>query len=290
MLLAYLLITGVYAGVRLPRQPASAWVIAANLLAATLALLVARPGLGRLGQVVREIYPLLLLPALYPALDILNDFGGVATHDATVRRWERFLFGGEVSRSWWQAHPSQIWSAVLHGAYLAYYGVLAAPLVCFLARGRIRDARRLVDWLIPTFLICYAVFLSFPVAGPYYEFPRPDGRLLANPAARLVYATLERGSAYGAAFPSSHVAAALVATAAAFAGSRTLGACLAPLAGLLAIAVVYCQMHYAVDALAGAVLAGIVVGVGTAAERAGEVGRSSTGPTEPPPWAGAEAR
>jgi len=286
VLLGYLLGTGVCAALRFPRQPAAAWVIAANALSTGLIVFLARPGLGQFAQVVREIFPLLLLPALYPALDILNNFGGVTVHDALVQRWEQALFGGDVSRTWWQAHPSRFWSTVFHGAYFAYYAMLAGPLVYFLARRRIHAARRLVNWLIPTFLICYAIFLGFPVAGPYYEFPRPDGAFVANPMARLVYATLERGSAYGAAFPSSHVAATLVATAAAFAGSRPLGAFLAIPAALLTVGVVYCQMHYAVDALAGVALAGTVVGVGLRLERSGSLGfpdGSRTGRGHPRP-------
>ncbi|MDQ3139018.1 MAG: phosphatase PAP2 family protein, partial [Gemmatimonadota bacterium] len=81
---------------------------------------------------------------------------------------------------------------------------------------------------------------------------------LDNAAARLVYATLARGSSYGAAFPSSHVAATVAAVAASWQGSRRLGLALLAPTVLLTIGVVYCQMHYAVDALAGLALGAIV--------------------------------
>jgi len=190
-------------------------------------------------------------------------------HDATVRGWELRLFGSELSRTWWQAAPSRFWSTVLHAAYFGYYPLIAAPLVTFLALGRIEAARRTAFWLVATFLLCYLVFLAFPVAGPYYEFPRPDPAFLDNPAARLVYATLAGGSAYGAAFPSSHVAATLVAVAAAFHGSRRLGWTMVVPALLLTVGVVYCQMHYAVDALAGIVLAAVLIVVLRQLERRG---------------------
>ena len=76
--------------------------------------------------------------------------------------------------------------------------------------------------------------------------------------ARLVYATLAQGSSYGAAFPSSHVAAAVAATLAAYAGSRRLGLLLTIPTLLLAVGVVYCQMHYAIDALTGAALGFVI--------------------------------
>lgn len=259
LLLGYLGITTAVALARWPGFPPAGWVAAANVLYAALILLAARPGLDRLGRTLRELYPVLLLAALYPALDILNYFGGVAVHDALVRSWEFALFGTEPSHAWWQAAPSAFWSTVLHAAYLGYYPIVLGPVIAFVALGRLEAARRSALWLVTTFLFCYLIFLAFPVAGPYYEFPRPSAAFLDNPAARLVYATLARGSAYGAAFPSSHVAATLVAVAAAFRGSRRLGRVLVVPALLLTIGVVYCQMHYAIDALAGILVAAVVV-------------------------------
>jgi membrane-associated phospholipid phosphatase len=268
LLLGYFGFTSAVALTRLSAQPAVGYVLAANALGATLPWLMRAPSarLGALGRGLREVYPLLLLPALYSALDVLNAFGGVPVHDALVRRWERFLFGSDLSRTWWQAAPSPFWSTVFHAAYLAYYPIIAAPLVCFLASRRPDAVRRAVGWIMPAFLLSYLVFLLFPVAGPYYEFPHPTGAFVANPMARTVYGMLSRASAYGAAFPSSHVAAALVAAAAAFRGSRALGWALVPPVILLTIGVVYCQMHYAVDVLGGVALAGLVVGAGLALE------------------------
>ena len=67
----------------------------------------------------------------------------------------------------------------------------------------------------------------------------------------IVHDILESGSSKGTAFPSSHVAAAIAATLSASRGSKALGWTLAVPTVLLSIAVVYCQMHYGVDAIAG---------------------------------------
>jgi membrane-associated phospholipid phosphatase len=66
-----------------------------------------------------------------------------------------------------------------------------------------------------------------------------------------VYATLASGSSYGAAFPSYHVAATVTAAIASYRGSRRLGLLLVVPTVLLTVGVVYCQMHYGVDAVAG---------------------------------------
>ncbi|MGH7658227.1 MAG: phosphatase PAP2 family protein, partial [Gemmatimonadales bacterium] len=148
---------------------------------------------------------------------------------------------------------------VLHGAYFTYYLIIPLPIGWFAFTGRLDALRRTVLLVTTTFVVCYLAFLLYPVAGPYYEFPRPTGAFVDNPMARLVYDILGTGSSYGAAFPSSHVAATVTAAAAAWMGSRRLGIALAIPTALLIVGVVYCQMHYAVDAMAGVMVSGSVL-------------------------------
>ncbi len=257
VLLGYLAVVSAVAIHRAGARPACWWVVAANGLTAVLIALIGRPGLGPVGRTLREIYPLLLLVGLYGQLDVLNT-GGVRVHDGLVQRWELALFGAQVSREWWRAAPSVLWSTVLHAAYFSYYFVVSIPAFYFLYRGELAAARRFVLAVMTTFVVCYLAFIFFPVAGPYYMFPRPSPWFLDNAAARLVYDTLAEGSSYGAAFPSSHVAATVAAALAAASGSRRLGLLLLGPTILLGVGVVYCQMHYGVDALSGLVV-GVVI-------------------------------
>ena len=251
--IGYLALTAVIAVARLEIRPRAGWVLVSIVLILSLILLLRGPQVGRTGRMLREIYPILMLPALYGGLDLLNGFD-IPVRDLTVRGWEQMIFGGQISRTWWQAFPSQFWSTVLHGAYFSFYLIIPLPPIYFLAKGRRDHARTAVTMIAATFLVCYVIFLLFPVAGPYYEFPHPEGPFVENWAARLVYSTLARGSSYGAAFPSSHVAATAAAVLATWAGSRRLALVLAVPTILLTVGVVYCQMHYAVDVLAGAVV------------------------------------
>lgn len=257
VLLGYLAVVSAVAIHRAGARPACWWVVAANGLTAVLIALLGRPGLGRVGRTLREIYPLLLLVGLYGQLDVLNT-GGVRIHDGLVQRWELAIFGAQVSREWWRSAPSVLWSTVLHAAYFSYYFVVSIPAFYFLYRGDLAAARRFVLAVMTTFVVCYLVFIFFPVAGPYYMFPRPSPWFLENAAARLVYDTLAEGSSYGAAFPSSHVAATVAAALAAASGSRRLGLLLLWPTILLGVGVVYCQMHYGVDALSGLIV-GVVI-------------------------------
>jgi membrane-associated phospholipid phosphatase len=214
---------------------------------------------GPLGRLLAEFYPLVLTVGLYTHVGLVNTAGG-ASHDALVQRWEVALFGGQPSIEWIRAFPSPDWSTLMHGAYLSYYVVLvAAPLGLWLA-GRRPAARQTLLRVMVAFYACYTMFLAFPVAGPRYLFPAATNAATAVPLAVLTHRLLEGGSAWGTAFPSSHVAAALVASVCAWRGWRPLGAALVPAAVLLSFATVYGQLHYAVDALAGAVVAAIVIG------------------------------
>ncbi len=257
LLLAYLAIVSLVAVFRAPMAPERWWLLLAHALVVVLVYLVTRPGLGPVGRTIREIYPLLLLPALYSELDILNSVP-VTVYDPVVQQWELLLFGGQISREWWQAAPSRFWSTVFHSAYLSYYLIISAPALYFAWRGDVQAVRRFVLVVIATFVICYLIFIFFPVAGPYYEFPRPAAWFTNNLPARLTYEALAGGSSYGAAFPSSHVAAALAATLTAARSSPRLGLLLAIPTLLLTIGVVYCQMHYGVDVLGGLAVGAVV--------------------------------
>ena len=250
ILAAYLIVVSIVAALRLPGNPGGWWLLLAHVLFGVLLFLITRPGLGPVGKTIREIYPLLLLPALYSELDVLNSASG-PVHDALVQRWELFLFGGQISREWWQSAPSRFWSTIFHAAYLSYYLIISAPALYFAWNGDLQAVRRFVLVVIATFVICYLVFIFFPVAGPYYQFPRPERWFIDNIPARLTYEALATGSSYGAAFPSSHIAAALAATLAAARSSRRLGMLLLIPTMLMTVGVVYCQMHYGVDAIVG---------------------------------------
>ena len=235
------------------------WVVLAHLLVIPLIVLLRRTDLGRFGRGLAEVYPLVLVGLFYGALDNLTGHGAVTTHEKAIQHWEVVIFGGQISREWWQRHPSQFWSTLLHAVYASYYFIVAAGPIYFLARGQTRNLRRAVLAISATYGICFVIFLLYPVAGPNYEFPKPSPEFLNNAPAHLVYALLQRGSSYGAAFPSSHVAAALVAAFVTWMGSRTLGTILAVPSLLLVVAVVYCQMHYGMDSLAAVALAGLVM-------------------------------
>ncbi len=247
---------------RTDRFPAAGWAVGAHALVILLVGLLQLPQLGRFGRSVRQVAPILLLLALYGALDLLNGFGAVTTLDPTIQRWEAAIFGGQPSLTWRQGAPSVWWSTIFHAAYFSYYLIVPFPIALFLHRGDAGRLQRAMLVVLLSFVGCYLAFLAFPVAGPYYQFARPPEWFVGNPPAQAVYWILSGGSSYGAAFPSSHVAATWAAVAATASGAPRWATALGLGATLLTLGAVYCQMHYAIDVIAGLGVAAIATVIG----------------------------
>jgi membrane-associated phospholipid phosphatase len=231
------------------------WLLLGDGLVVLLVLLLPRlPAEGLFASVVGGAYPLILASAFYWQLGaIQQDVGRL--YDPLVQRWELALFGAQVSTTWHRDAPYPLLSAALHLCYGAYYWILALVPTWLLIRGKRAAFQRAVFCSALALYVCYLVFGIFPVAGPYFAFPAPTGPVVDNWPARYVYFMLGTGSSMGTAFPSSHIAAAWVTVYAAWRDERRLALALAPVAVGLALGTVYGQFHYAVDAMAGALLA-----------------------------------
>jgi len=234
------------------------WYLAGNALALVLIALLPRAPLSKFVLLVGGVYPLLMTLSYYTQLGLVGlDLG--RGHDWTIQQWEAALFGGQVSVTWHQRMPSLALSWVLHACYGSYYWLLvASPLVLFFRRSR--DAfERGAFMMTLAMYACYVVFALYPVTGPRYEFGNATGPAVTVLPARIVHWILEGGSAFGTAFPSSHVAVSWCAALALWRDMRRAFWVFAPVAFGLALGTVYGQFHYAVDALAGAALALVVL-------------------------------
>ena len=225
--------------------------LVAHLLAliGTAAVLTARRPWTR---PVRDWLPLIVGPFLYIELRWLIAGFGVPHADARVQGWESVLFADNPSATWALAMPVRWMSEVLHVAYASYYLIVYLPPAVLYIRRRRTDFAATMLALTIVYGLCFLTYLFFPVDGPRFLIgpaAAPDG-----PMRTFVLQLLDAGSSRGTAFPSSHVAASVVASLAALRFQRPVGIIVSTLTIGLALATVYGGFHYAVDALAGSMV------------------------------------
>jgi membrane-associated phospholipid phosphatase len=199
--------------------------------------------------------PLLIIPILYAELAILNQWGGTRFFDIAVQGWEAILFPGNPSATLAGYDPSWVISEPLHFAYVCFYPLVYLPTARLHLQRRAEAFHRTITALMLGFLLCYVVYILFPVQGPRYLSTGPVG-IPDGPFRLLALAFLEVGSSQGSAFPSSHVAVVVAQALMALRYQRWTGWVIALLSGGVAVGAVYGGFHYGVD-----IVAGVVVGV-----------------------------
>jgi membrane-associated phospholipid phosphatase len=219
------------------------------MLAYVLVLLGAR---GAAWRPALDWLVLTIGPLMYVELRWIIAGTGMPHHDATIVGWEQAVFPSNPSATLAPRWHVPFFSEALHFAYASYYLLVYLPPIALYVTGK-RDAFvKTVLALTIVYGACFITYALFPVDGPRYlvgAAAAPDG-----PVRRFVLALLERGSSRGTAFPSSHVAASLVAALCALRYQRRVGFVVAPFTAALVLATVYGGFHYAVDALVGVIL------------------------------------
>jgi membrane-associated phospholipid phosphatase len=204
-------------------------------------------------QMVGDWLPLIALPFLYWELPSAALGPAGRLFDSTVQGWDLAVFGTQPSRSLAGALPIRPLSETLHLAYLLYYGIIyLPPLLMYLDDAR-RGFYETMLALTTTVVLSFIAFSVFPVEGPRFAWGAPPG-IPQGPIRALTLFLLERGSARGTAFPSSHVAIAMAQSLSSLRWRRGFGYGVAGTSILLAIGAVYGGFHYGVDILAGCVM------------------------------------
>jgi membrane-associated phospholipid phosphatase len=205
---------------------------------------------------VLELYPLVLLFVFWSEFDLLRFALHEGSRDASVAALDLAFFGQHLQASWMPAMPG-IWiSETMHFSYFAYYLLIVAPPLAMVLRGQPAAVRDIMLRLMLAYLACYAIYVFYPVDGPSYMTIRHSGAHEQGLFYQLVHQTLAVGDSRGTAFPSSHVAGAI---SIAFIGwihfSRPVAWLITAEAVGVLLSTVYTQNHYAIDSLAGILLA-----------------------------------
>ena len=232
--------------------------VQAGVSAAALAGILA---LGRLTADTRSAALTLLRLAAAPLLywvfyhqiEILWPVLRSAPLDGALVVMEQRLWGCQPALAFQARLPWRGLSELFCFAYFSYYAFVPVLGLTVLARRGYLEAERIVLAATLLFYACYTFFWLAPTVGPHYWFapglgPRPYPGYLFN---HLLYGLTSGGEIRAGAFPSSHVAVALLLTLCARRAAPALFPAMAVVTALMLPAVVYLRAHYLVDVPAG---------------------------------------
>jgi membrane-associated phospholipid phosphatase len=210
----------------------------------------------RIMKLLRNFYPLLILPFFYSETDYYNNllFNNL---DPLLINLEKLLFNTQLSLRFPEAIPQPWFSEMMHGAYFSYYLMtLGIPLLIYLKKpGKFNFVMFII-----TFSFCsyYILFFLFPSTGPQFYFPKtqqvvPEGYLFQ----KIMHFILEVAETETGAFPSSHVGLGTVFLILIYKYFKKFSWMFFLLYILLILSTIYIKAHYAIDTLAG-IITGIL--------------------------------
>lgn len=229
-------------------------------------------------EFIRHFYPMLLYGPFFWETAKLNHLWVSGFLDPWFIRADDWLFGFQPGVEFMARWPYPGFSEVLYASYFSYYLMISGLALALYVRGR-AEFRHYLTISCLVFYCCYLCYIVLPVVGPliFYRplpgyslpaglsptpLPPIPAALQGGPFFRLMDILYVPFEAPGASFPSSHVAIALVTVYFSFRYLRAIRWPHLVLALLLCLSTVYGGYHYAVDVLAGAACAAVLIPLG----------------------------
>jgi membrane-associated phospholipid phosphatase len=217
---------------------------------------------------LRDWLPVAEILAVFMLLQPIIEAAAPWRLDSALEAFDARYLAGPVAA--WQGafgRPAAFTDA-MYLAYCSYYLLPVAAAVIAWRSGPDAFAR-VVFALLLSFYLTFVGYILLPASGPRLPVTAEDGVLGGGIASGMVRAFLHAAEATTLdAFPSGHTTVSIVAAAT---GATLIGRRAAAALWLWAAAVVfstvYIHVHYAVDVLAGAVLALPLLGIDRAWRR-----------------------
>jgi hypothetical protein len=227
----------------------------------SLAILAGGPALARATRdsrsrvmtVLRLFYAPMLYWVFYHQVQAIWPILRPAPLDGALAALETRLWGCQPALAFQPALPLRWLSELFCFAYFAYYSFVPVLGLTVLRSRGYAVAERIILSSTMCFFACYTFFWLVPTVAPHFWFPPGLGPEL-HPGYvfnHLLYALAAGGEIRGGAFPSSHVAVALLLTLWARREARALFPAMAAVTALMLPAVVYLRAHYLLDVPAG---------------------------------------
>ncbi len=206
----------------------------------------------------RYWYPIVIVPIIYKHLGHYIHLIFPQSFDQTIVALETRILGTPLN--FWIPRLQTPWlTEIMHIAYAFYWVSIPITAVLYWRLNQRRAFQELVSGILTVFFISYLIFIFFPVYGPrFYLAERLSIHFTGIWLTPTLRSIVQQGGLKGGAFPSSHVAVAVLnyfylkVYYPRFAHRFFL-----PSVIMLSLGTIYGQFHYFTD-----VLAGIGLGIG----------------------------
>jgi membrane-associated phospholipid phosphatase len=219
-------------------------------------------GLPMPAQILVNFYAVAYLPLLFNVLGPLIEALRGGPRDDLLIAADRALFGVDVT-IWAERFVTPFRNDLFAVAYTTYY-FLALTLGALLFALQRADARRFFFTVVLAYHVSYSGYFAIPGLGPRFTLAEKQTvSVHDSPVSRAIDDTLNKmeQTKYDV-FPSGHTMIAVVTLIVAFRRLRPAFWFLLPVATGLVISTIYCRYHYAIDVIAGIILAALVVPLG----------------------------
>lgn len=219
---------------------------------------IIRPKVYKVLAFIRTYYPILLYGYFYISVSATNKVFFPDWLDPFFQRIDLLIFGYLPSLEWGLTYTNIWLREWLYFSYFAYYlMIIGLPLLFYLKHREAMD--EVVFVLSFVFFFCYFVYSWLPVVGGRYiplahELTKQSQ---GGPFTWVMALIYTKSPHWGGAFPSSHIAIALVLSLLALKYFRKLGYAFLFVSFFLAIATVYCHYHWFIDTVFG-ILTGLL--------------------------------
>ncbi|MCB5286522.1 MAG: phosphatase PAP2 family protein [Candidatus Cloacimonetes bacterium] len=215
------------------------------------------PRLDKAISLIRALYPITLFGYFFTSGYSVNQIIFTRWLDPFFMNIDLKLFGYLPSLIWGKTYAGYLSSEVFHLAYFCYYPMIIG-LPVYLYFKKPKAFKELIFNLCFVFYLCYFIFSILPVIGGRFlqEAMELTQTYRGGPFTHIMVFIYRNTHHLGGAFPSSHVAVALVLTVAALRHAPRLGYLFVVIAFFLTFSTVYCHYHWFIDAMFG-ILAGV---------------------------------
>ena len=201
---------------------------------------------------VRSIYPVLLFGYFYTSGHAFNRIIFRDWLDPFFMSIDKYIFGYLPSLVWGKLYTHWAVQELFHFAYFCYYPMIAGiPIYLYFTQKA--AFKEVIFNLTFVFYCCYTIYSILPVIGGRYI---PEAMALTKtyrggPFTHIMVFIYRTSNHLGGAFPSSHIAIAIVLTIAALRFIGPIGYICTVITFFLSIATVFCHYHWFIDAVFG---------------------------------------